>query len=225
MHRTAPPLPVTASGWAPPMPPSPAVRTHRPARLAVPDFEVLVGDLGERRIRALQDALGADVDPRAGGHLAVHRQAQRLELAEVLRRRPLRHQLGVGDEHARGELVGPQDADGLAALHQQRVVGGHGAQRLDDRVEAAPVAGRLAVAAVDDEVLGALGDLRVEVVVQHPQRGLGAPASARCDRRRAAPGRREPGSSRDLGRSSPLRPQDRRVAGPGVTAAKISGGR
>src|SRR3954466_5319083 len=28
--------------------------------------EVLVGDLGERRVRALQDALRADVDPRAG---------------------------------------------------------------------------------------------------------------------------------------------------------------
>ena len=38
--------------------------------------EPLLGDRGERLVRALQDALGADVDPGAGGHLAVHRQAR-----------------------------------------------------------------------------------------------------------------------------------------------------
>ena len=47
------------------------------------------------------------------------------------------------------------------------------------RVEAAPVAGGLAGAAVDDQVVGALGDLGVEVVLQHPQRRLRLPAAAR----------------------------------------------
>ena len=37
--------------------------------------EPLRGDRGERLVGALQDALGADVDPRAGRHLAEHRQA------------------------------------------------------------------------------------------------------------------------------------------------------
>ena len=40
----------------------------------------------------------------------------------------------------------------------------------------APVAGGLAGAAVDDQVVRVLGHLGVEVVLQHPQRGLGAPA-------------------------------------------------
>src|SRR5690606_6011356 len=40
------------------------------------------------------------------------------------------------------------------------------------RVEAGPVAGGLARAAVDDEFVGVLGDLRVEVVHQHPQHRL-----------------------------------------------------
>src|SRR5262245_47105953 len=47
-----------------------------------------------------------------------------------------------------------------------------------DGVQAPPVAGRLARAAVNDQVVGALGDLRVEVVHQHPHRGLLRPALA-----------------------------------------------
>ena len=45
-------------------------------------------------------------------------------------------------------------------------------QRLDDAVERLPVSRRAADAAVDDEVLGPLRDPRVEVVEEHPQRGL-----------------------------------------------------
>src|SRR5262245_12605450 len=50
--------------------------------------EVLARELAERLEGALQDALGADVDPRPGGHLPVHHQALPLELAEVLPGRP-----------------------------------------------------------------------------------------------------------------------------------------
>ena len=46
----------------------------------------------ERFVRPLHDPLRADVDPRTGRHLPVHRQAGRFELPELLPRRPLRHQ-------------------------------------------------------------------------------------------------------------------------------------
>ena len=52
-------------------------------------------------------------------------------------------------------------------------------QRADHGVERPPVARGPAGAAVDDEVVGALGVLGVEVVHQHPQRGLGGPAAGR----------------------------------------------
>ncbi len=54
---------------------------------------------------ALQDALGADVDPRPRGHLPVHRQPHGLEAPELLPGRPARHQQRVGDQHARRHLV------------------------------------------------------------------------------------------------------------------------
>ena len=50
-------------------------------------------------------------------------------------------------------------------------------QGADHRVERPPVAGGAAGAAVDDEVVGTLGDLGVEVVHEHPQRGLGRPTA------------------------------------------------
>ena len=137
--------------------------------------EALGGDRGERLVGALQDALGADVDPRAGGHLAVHRQAEVLEPAELRPGRPVTDQVGVGDQHPRRPLVGAHHADRPAGLHEHRLVVLERGQRADDRVVRAPVAGRPAGAAVDDQVVGTLGHLRVEVVHQHPQRGLGLP--------------------------------------------------
>ena len=137
--------------------------------------EPLVGDRGEGLEGALEDALGADVDPRAGGHLAVHRQAEVLEPAELLPVGPVADQVGVGDQHARRPLVGAHDADRLAALHEHRLVVGEGGQGAHQGVVRLPVARGLAGAAVHHQLGGVLGVLRVEVVHQHPQRRLGLP--------------------------------------------------
>ena len=45
---------------------------------------VLPAHLDEGLVGALHDALAADVDPRAGRHLAVHHQALAIELVEVV---------------------------------------------------------------------------------------------------------------------------------------------
>ena len=46
----------------------------------------------ERLVGALQDPLGADVDPAPGGHLPEHRQPFGLEAPELVPRRPARHE-------------------------------------------------------------------------------------------------------------------------------------
>ena len=178
-HSTASieaPAMVAASGCAPPMPPSPAVRIQRPARSPL---IVLAADLDEGLVGALHDALAADIDPGAGGHLAVHHQALAIELVEMVPGRPVRHEVGVGDQHARRVGVGAEDADRLAGLDEQRLVALEPAQRRDDAVEALPVARGAADAAIDDELARPLRDLGVEIVHQHAQRRFGQPALGR----------------------------------------------
>ena len=140
--------------------------------------EAPAGDLGEALVRALEDALRADVDPRAGRHLPVHRETEVLEATELGPRRPVGHEVRVGDEHPRRPLVGPEHADGLARLHEHRLVVGERAQRAAHGVERLPRAGGAARPSVDDEVVGTLGDVGVEVVLEHPERRLLRPASA-----------------------------------------------
>ena len=159
---------------------------HRPAQRPV---EVLAGRLGEGLVGALQDALGPDVDPRPRGHLAVHREPLSLELAEVLPGRPFPDEVRVGDQDAWRPLVRPQHPDGLAALDQEGLVVGEDPQLADDRIEGVPAANRPPGAAVHDEVIRVLGDVRVEVVHQHPQgRLLGPPATGQLGAARRTDG-------------------------------------
>ncbi|MCY1397970.1 hypothetical protein D9M71_129940 [compost metagenome] len=137
---------------------------------------VLATGLDEGFIGALDDALAADVDPAAGGHLAVHGQALGVQFVEVFPGGPVRHQVGVGDQHARGVGVGLEHADRLAGLHQQGLVFVQFLQGLDDLVVALPVARRATDAAVDHQFLRVLRHLGVEVVHQHAQRRFGQPA-------------------------------------------------
>ncbi|KAG0927789.1 hypothetical protein G6F31_017924 [Rhizopus arrhizus] len=80
---------------------------------------VLAAGFDEGFIRALHDALTADVDPAAGGHLAVHGKTLGVQFVEVFPRGPVRYQVRVGDQHARGVGMGLEHADRLARLHQQ----------------------------------------------------------------------------------------------------------
>ena len=146
--------------------------------------EALLGHGRERLVGTLQDALSADVDPRAGRHLAVHHQAELLQAAELWPGGPVADEVGVGDQHARRPLVGAHHADRLAGLHEHRLVLAQVGQRADDRVVAGPVAGGAAGAAVDDEVVRTFGYLGIEVVHEHPHRGLGLPGA--CGERGAA---------------------------------------
>jgi hypothetical protein len=137
--------------------------------------EPLVRHGRERLEGALEDALGADVDPGAGGHLAVHGQPEVLEPAELLPVGPVAHQVGVGDQHPRRPLVGPHHADRLARLDQHRLVVAEAAQGAHEGVVRLPAPRRPPGPAVHDQVLGPLGHLRVQVVHQHPQRRLRLP--------------------------------------------------
>ena len=144
--------------------------------------EVLPGRGGEGLVRSLEDALGADVDPAPGRHLAVHGEAQLLQLAELLPVAPGGDQHGVADQDAGRERVGPEDPDGLAGLDQQGLVVLQGLEAFDDPVIAFPVPGRLSGAAVHHQVLRPLAHLGIEVVHEHAHGRFLVPALARQGR-------------------------------------------
>ena len=87
----------------------------------------------------------------------------------------MRHQVGIGDKDARRVQVGLEHAHRLAGLDTEGLVLLEVAQHLDDTLEAFPVPRGLADAAVNHEFFRLLGDVRVEVVHDHPQRRFGEP--------------------------------------------------
>ena len=134
--------------------------------------------LRERLVGTLNDSLRADVDPRTRRHLAVHREPLRFELAKDAPIRPLRDQICVGDQHARRASVRSKNGDGLAALHDQRLVVLQPAERANDRIEGLPRPCGATVAAIDDQILRAFGNLGIEIVHQHAQCGFLRPTQA-----------------------------------------------
>jgi hypothetical protein len=63
-----------------------------------------------------------------------------------------------------------EHAHWLPRLHHERLVGLERAERIDDGVEGLPAARRAARAAIHHEVVRPLGNLRIEIVHQHPER-------------------------------------------------------
>ena len=123
-------------------------------------------------------SLRSDVDPGAGRHLPVHHEPAPFELPEVVPVRPAPHQVGVGDEDAGGVGMRPDHPHRFAALDEEGLVVPQVAQGGDDPVVARPVARGLPGPAVDDQVLRPLGDLWIEVVHEHPERGFLDPSPA-----------------------------------------------
>jgi AcrR family transcriptional regulator len=136
---------------------------------------MLATHFGEGLVSPLDDPLRSDVNPAAGRHLAVHHQSAAIELVEDLPIRPFGHEIRVGDQHSRSVPVGGKHADRLARLDEQGLVFLEALERLDDLVEALPVARRSANSAIDDQALRILGNLVVEIVHQHSDRGFGRP--------------------------------------------------
>src|SRR5215470_7668387 len=69
-----------------------------------------------------------------------------------------------------------ENSDWLTRLDEYRLVAFELAQRGNDPVETVPVAGRSADSAVDDEFARSFGNIRIEVVHQHPEGRFGQPA-------------------------------------------------
>src|SRR5437764_15465393 len=82
------------------------------------------------------------------------------------------------DQHPRRFFVRAENADRLTGLDKQCLIVLQLAQRTNDRVECLPTPGRSSRAAVNDEMVRVLCNVRIEIVHQHPERGFLVPAFA-----------------------------------------------
>ena len=130
--------------------------------------------------RTLHDPLAADVNPRAGRHLSVHRQSHPLETIELGIVVPLPDKIGVGDQDARCFIVGPKFADRLSRLNEKGFVIFEFAQRANNCIESFPAPRGATCSTVDNELIGIFCDVRIEIVHQHPHGRFLMPAFARA---------------------------------------------
>src|SRR5438093_11783966 len=111
------------------------------------------GDGSQALVSSLQDSLRADVDPGAGGHLTVHRQAEGVEATELVPGGPVGNEIGIGDQYARRVFVRLEDPHRFSRLHKQRLVVLQAFQRSHDGIETLPVARSLSDSAVNGWLL------------------------------------------------------------------------
>ena len=64
--------------------------------------------------RTLHDALRADIDPTARGHLAVHHQALALECMEMIPVGPRADEIRIRDQNSRRVFMRAKNADGFS---------------------------------------------------------------------------------------------------------------
>jgi len=136
-------------GWAPPIPPSPAVTNSLSRQRPV---EMALRDRGQRLIRALTMPWLADIDPAPSGHLAKHREPFRSRSRKSPSSpKPDESELTM---RTRGAPDASEDANGLSGLHEQRFIMLEPRQGAHESRQRLPVARRLAGSAVHDQIVG-----------------------------------------------------------------------
>ena len=127
----------------------------------------------DRDGRAVDDALRADVHVRPGGHLAVLADAEGVHALVVVATAVVRNDHAIGHHHARRTGVRGEQAQRVAAVHDEGLLLGHFAQVAHHEAVLRPVLEDGAIAPVGDEFLGVLGHGRIQVVLDHEHDGGG----------------------------------------------------
>ena len=146
--------------------------------LIVGDAELQTAGVEQRVERAVDDALGADVHPAAGGHLTVVGNAERSSAVEVLLVIEGTDHQAVGDDDARSHLVGVEQTQRMTGHDDEGLLIGQLLEVLLDQTVLHPVLADLAGLTVGDELIGIESDIEVEVVVDHDLNGLALDALA-----------------------------------------------
>ena len=150
---------------------------QHPARIGAPRREAFARGVHHRDRRAVDDALRPDIHIRSCGHLPILRHSEGVEPLPVVGLRVVGDHHAVGHHHARGVGVRREQPQRMPRVHHQRLAVGHLRQILHCEAVLRPVLEHRAVAAVGDQLVGMLSDLRVEVVLDHQHDGRRLPAA------------------------------------------------
>ena len=109
----------------------------------------------------MDDALGADVHPASGCHLAVGGAAHGRCLCPGLRIIALAHHKAVGDDHSGGLLMGVEKAQGMAGHHHKGLLVGEDLQIFFQELVLHPVLAYLSGLAVGHKLIRIKGHIMV----------------------------------------------------------------
>ena len=138
-------------------------------------IEVLTTRFDKGFIRALHDALRANVNPTARRHLSIHKQTLAVEFIEMFPIRPFGHEVRIGNQHTRRIAVGFKHAHWFTRLHEQGFILVQFFEGSEDGVVALPIARRTTDAAIHHKVLWIFSNFRIKVVLNHAVRCFGQP--------------------------------------------------
>ena len=116
---------------------------------------------------AMHDALGADVHPASGGHLAVVGNPDGCRTVEVFLVIIHADHQAVADNTAGSQLMAVEQAQRMAGHHNQSLLVRHDLQVLLDQTVLHPVLAHLSGLAVGHQFIGVQRHLEVQVVVDH----------------------------------------------------------
>src|SRR5579871_3287507 len=111
-----------------------------------------LGKSGEGLESPLQNALGADVDPAARGHLPIHDEALAVEFVKMLPVGPLSNKIGVGDDYARSPDMRGKNGHRFTGLNEEGFFIPKAFELADNGMETLPVARGATDATVNNEI-------------------------------------------------------------------------
>ena len=150
---------------------------QHPARIGAAGREAFARGVHHRDRRTVDDALRPDIHVRPGGHLPVLRHPEGVEPLPVVGLRVVGNHHAVRNHHARGVGMRREQPQRMPGIHDQGLIFSHFRKILHRKAVLRPVLEHGAVAAVGDQLVGMLGDPRVEVVLNHQHDGRRLPAA------------------------------------------------
>ena len=118
----------------------------------------------ESLVGPLHNALRTNINPRTGRHLPVHHQPLPFQFIKMFPVGPIRHQHGIRNQNPGCVHMGWKNRHRLSALDEQGFVIVQIHQRPLNLIKGLTVAGRFAPSSVNNQIIGSLRHIGIQIV-------------------------------------------------------------